>query len=80
MKIQKRVSNERGVDVYTFQINHEEATRAFKAMTEEEKIMIHDLQYSDSVSTILSILTLWAEKIEETQGGRARDTGAIYEG
>jgi hypothetical protein len=83
MKLQKLVDKEQGIDTYVIRIKHDEATEAFKAMTPVERGMMHDLQNSERVSTVLKALTLWVEKIEETRrtlGRSGRGRKPHYEG
>ncbi len=68
MKLEKRVSKEKGIDQYVLYISHEEANAAFERMTPLEKGMIHDLQSSEQISTILKVLTIWISRIEELKG------------
>ena len=77
MKLEKRVSKEKGIDQYVLYISHEEADAAFERMTPLERGMIHDLQKSEQISTILKVLTIWVKRIEEANGtlGRPGDDG-----
>lgn len=68
MKLEKRVNNELGLDQYTLYISHDEASQAFEHMTPLEKGMLHELQQSSNVSSVLKVLSLWAVRIEETKG------------
>jgi hypothetical protein len=67
MKLQKLVDHDKRIDTYVIRIKHDEATEAFKAMTSEERGMVHDLQRTERISTMLRALTVWAEKIEEVR-------------
>ncbi len=84
MKLQKLVDKRKGIDTYVIRIKHDEATLAFKAMTTEERELIHDLQQLEQMSSVLKALTLWVERIEDTQGPlvRTEKSGgeARYEG
>jgi len=65
LKIQKRINEESTQDIYILFVGHTEAMEALERMTPMEKAMVHDLQGSEKVSTILRVLTIWAERIEE---------------
>lgn len=84
MKLLKRVDKEKRVDAYIVYIDHDEATEAFKIMTSLEKGMIADLQYSEQISTILKVLTIWVQRIEEITGPQSRrhekEGNITYEG
>ena len=67
MKLEKRVSKEKGIDQYVLYITHEEADAAFALMTPLEKGMIADMRKSDHISSILKVLSLWAARIEEAK-------------
>ena len=67
MKLEKRVSKEKGIDQYVLYISHEEADAAFELMTPLEKGMIAEMRKSDQISSILKVLSLWASRIEEAK-------------
>jgi hypothetical protein len=72
MKLQKLVDRDKGIDTYVIRIKHDEATEAFKAMTIEERGMLHDLQHAERISIVLKALIVWIEKIEETKRRQGR--------